>query len=140
MKNSAKEQPQAMYKTFFCTTDTLVEQTEIKGSRRKLSQLYNHFDSSATNKAKANLVEIMGYQLGLHRNIDPSLKHHLTSRRRIMKQTVDSVVSTLQKQVITVSNTTTPFPTKTLSTSTTTQHEANASQLYKMRIDFILNP
>ncbi len=142
MKNNAKDQPQTMYKTFICTTNTLVEQVGMNvGSRSKLSQLHFQFEKHATHSAKANLVEIMGYQLGLHRNIDPSLKHHLTNRRRIMKQTVDSVVSTLQKQqAITASNTTTTFPTRAMVATITKQQDTSVSQLYKMRIDFILNP
>ncbi len=105
--------------------------------RSKLAQLHSYFDRTATTKIKKNFADIVGYQLGMKSTLDSNLKKHFTSRKRIVKKAVDATTSTLQAQH-------TPqaiyndagIQTTTKQNNTTV---STGSQLYKMRINYILN-
>ncbi len=104
----------SFFQTFVCKNDTLVElkQSEHRG---KLAQLHESFERGTTQNTKQEFVDLVGFQLGLKSSVHPSLLAHLSKRNRIVKSASPSDSTKPQ------------------------ENGSRGSQLYKMKLEFILN-
>ncbi len=132
--NNQESSTSPSFQTFLCSNNSLIE-VKCSNARNRLSKLHDKFYREESSITKLDLKEFVGYQLGLKVNIKPSLKAHLTNKNRIVKE-VRRVQAFAQDNV-----TTAPLQG---SNNNNNNHQTprvplQGSQLYKMKIGYILN-